>query len=82
MKTIDELMEKIPLDWRYRWCEAESCYCMGCVNKSGRLPYDKNDWQEWKSRNPNDHKTPDDHLIYQDPGPRKAAWEAWNKKPE
>jgi len=56
--SIDDAMQNIYPEWRYRWCEAKTCYCMGCVNISGRLNYSKKDWLDWKLRHPpDDHKT-------------------------
>lgn len=38
MKTlaqIIEVMTLVPYDWRWRYCEARVCACMGCVNRYG-----------------------------------------------
>jgi len=55
MKTneeVDKLMLTVYPEWRYRWCEAEICGCMGCVNRSGGKPVTKEEWQDWVRRNP------------------------------
>jgi hypothetical protein len=35
-KEIDEILKNIPYEsWKERWCKADICACMGCVNGSG-----------------------------------------------
>jgi hypothetical protein len=53
--SIDARMEAMPHDWRYRWCEAEFCACLGAANCSGRLLADgvtKTAWSEWVAAHP------------------------------
>lgn len=33
---VDEIMQQIPADWRYRWCRAQVCACMGCVQTGNK----------------------------------------------
>ena len=52
---VDAFMEKLSPRWRYRWCNADLCGCLGCVNVSGhigRSGFTKEDWQDWGDRNP------------------------------
>ena len=53
---IDKLMQSMPVENRYRWCEAELCACLGCCNRGPRgliaLGFNKADWLWWKTRNP------------------------------
>ena len=55
-ETLDEAMNRLPSDWKYRWCEPQGfgCACMGAANCSGRLGgrFTKAQWQEWVSNNP------------------------------
>lgn len=55
--SIDEMMQKMPEYWRYRWCEATgACGCMGAANCSGGLyGVTKSDWQSWVNENPDPH---------------------------
>lgn len=56
---IDKIMADMPLEWRYRWCEAKLCCCLGCANVSGRLKelgFNKGDWAWWCRRNPEPKK--------------------------
>ena len=53
--TIDKFMETVPLRWRYHWCNAEICCCLGCINKATKFfqhGFTKEDWQKWVERNP------------------------------
>lgn len=51
--TIDELMNDLSEDWRYRYCEAGRCACMGCVNNElARNGFSKEDWETWVAANP------------------------------
>lgn len=34
--NVDQVMQSIPAAWRGRWCEAEVCACMGCVQIGNR----------------------------------------------
>lgn len=34
---VDAVMQTVPVKWRARWCEAEQCACMGCVQVGNRL---------------------------------------------
>lgn len=52
MKNIDAIMQGLPIQWRYYWCEAEICACLGCANGSGRADITKAEWEEWVKRNP------------------------------
>ena len=47
MRTIDEInriIQKIPKEWRNRWCSAGECGCMGCVNGSGHAYLTKDEY--------------------------------------
>lgn len=50
---FNAVMNSIPSSHRYRWCNAEACFCMGCVNlqvlKAG---FTQTDHQEWVRRTP------------------------------
>jgi hypothetical protein len=51
--SFDELMAIMPEKWRERWCSAEVCGCMGCVNGSGHLEsygHTKEDWVRWRAQ--------------------------------
>ena len=49
--TIDELMVDAP--FKYRWCDADLCACMGCVNNFiATNGFTREQWEEWVSRNP------------------------------
>lgn len=56
-EIMDEIMAKMPINWRYYWCESEKgCACAGCANRAGQLTklgYSKKDWEEWIKANPN-----------------------------
>lgn len=54
-------MEKVSPYWRCRWCEAEICACMGCVNRSGGANITKQDWIEWVNNNPKTNLPNTDH---------------------
>lgn len=48
-------MEKMPEEWRYRWCKARLCCCLGCANVAGKLiklGFTEQDWEDWVKRNP------------------------------
>lgn len=50
-RRIDEEMERMPKAWRRRWCNSQTCACMGCANISGGLRekgFTKEDWLRWK----------------------------------
>lgn len=52
--SLDEIMRKMPEDWRKRWCEPGKlgCACLGCANGSGGLirnGYTKQDWETWRA---------------------------------
>ena len=51
-RVVDLIMEKMPLEWRYHWCDSIVCNCMDCVNRAGNFPLSKQDWEEWVKRNP------------------------------
>jgi hypothetical protein len=56
-EDVDAVMAMIPSNWRKRWCDADICACLGCVNRSGmsRVPPDfritKEEWRDWVDRN-------------------------------
>lgn len=55
MKNLNDIMQSMPADWRYRWCDAVLCGCLGCANASGGVSgggFDKLDWQLWVADNP------------------------------
>jgi len=40
MKTLSEvnsILQTIPEPWRYKWCCAEKCACVGCVQIGNRV---------------------------------------------
>ena len=52
---LSEVLHAMDIGWRYRWCEAGICGCMGCSNISGslrRLGFTKAEWDMWVKRNP------------------------------
>jgi hypothetical protein len=52
LRAIEAAMQKMPHNWRMRWCEAQACACMGCVNRSGglqQLGFTKEQWTAWKN---------------------------------
>lgn len=54
-QAIEMAMREMPYGWRMRWCEAETCFCMGCANRSGkleRLGFTKEQWTAWKNSLP------------------------------
>lgn len=54
--NIQTIMQAIPSDWRYTWCESEVCGCLGCANRSGGATASgvlKSEWQKWVKDNPN-----------------------------
>jgi len=55
MNDINIIMNKMPLEWCYKWCENRICCCLGCANVSGGLTkngFTKQDWQKWVNENP------------------------------
>jgi hypothetical protein len=54
VEDVDREMQMIPASWRNRWCDSQTCACMGCANISGGLcakGYTKEDWEQWRKRN-------------------------------
>lgn len=54
-EKVNEIMQSMPLDWRYRWCEAVVCACLGCANRSGDAKAEgvtKAEWEQWVKDNP------------------------------
>ena len=54
-KQVNEIMQLVPLDWRYYWCEAQICGCLGCANRSGGVKakgVTKQEWEQWVIDNP------------------------------
>ncbi len=52
---LSEVLNTMPEGWRYNWCEAGMCGCMGCCNISGslrNLGFTKDDWYAWCQANP------------------------------
>lgn len=57
-KIVDWLMNFVDEETRYRWCDANLCACMGCINGSAvhifkRLqaePITYEEWLDWKER--------------------------------
>jgi len=55
MQKLNIIMKKMPQEWRYNWCDAGLCCCLGCCNVSGRLlklGFTKQDWEQWIKENP------------------------------
>jgi hypothetical protein len=51
-KTINEVMDAMPEQWRHRWCGGGICGCLGCSNRSGGLlshGFTQKDWEDWKA---------------------------------
>lgn len=61
---LHEAMMAMPESWRYRWCEAGLCGCMGGANCSGRLAgrFSREQWAQWVAEHP-------------DPRPSQPAFE-------
>lgn len=57
---IDSVMESLPLESRYRWCEAKYCCCLGCCTRGSEgliaLGFNKGDWNWWVTRHPEPEK--------------------------
>lgn len=54
MDKLNELMQNMPEPWRKRWCNSQTCACMGCANISGGLRaagFTKEDYLKWKALN-------------------------------
>ena len=54
MDKLSELMQNMPEQWRKRWCNSQTCACMGCANISGGLMaagFTKEDYFKWKALN-------------------------------
>ncbi len=52
---LNKIMESMPIDWRYYWCDSIFCACSGCANSSGGLNKNgvkKEDWTKWVEENP------------------------------
>jgi len=49
-KEVDAIMETMPIEWRDRWCRAEICGCMGCVQSGSNCRITEREWLEWKAR--------------------------------
>jgi len=53
---IDRFMKKMPVSWRYNWCERGlDCECVGAANCAGgtaKAGFNRKDWEDWVSRNP------------------------------
>lgn len=52
-EEVNKEMEKVFPEFRERWCESKSCWCMGCVNVSARANITKQEWLEWLERQKN-----------------------------
>jgi hypothetical protein len=52
---VDAIMQTMPEDWRYRWCESKVCACMGCVGVGSR-DVTKAEWHVWVSRQSDERK--------------------------
>lgn len=66
-EEVNKIMQSIPLDWRYRWCEARVCCCLGCANASGGAKakgVTKADWEEWVRNNPAPEKDKRGNYIW------------------
>jgi len=58
-EEVNKIMQSLPLEWRYRWCEAGPCCCLGCANVSGNVKakgVTKAEWEEWVKDNPEPKK--------------------------
>ena len=54
-EQLHSIMMTIPVDWRYYWCGANACGCLGCVNKSGGLAtkgFTQEEHAQWVRENP------------------------------
>lgn len=53
---LHDIMLAMPSHWRYFWCGADICGCLGCANASGGVRaagFTQEDWQQWVDKNPN-----------------------------
>lgn len=54
-EQVDAAMMAVNAHWRYRWCDAGVCGCMGAANCSGQVTrhgVTKEDWQAWVAAHP------------------------------
>lgn len=51
-ELFNSIIDKMPEEWRNRWCEATVCACAGAANCGGlsEAGFTKQDWLEWKRR--------------------------------
>lgn len=65
LAELNEAMQHVNPDWRYRWCENKICGCMGGANCSGRLSprFTKDEWKEWVELNPPKEKGAESFVI-------------------
>jgi len=52
MISVNDRMQKVYPANRYRWCEADVCGCVGCVNRSSGIRITKEEWEQWVKENP------------------------------
>lgn len=65
-EEIDSILGLLPFDWRWRWCIAEECGCLGGVNCSGRSilvqknidPPTYEEWADFVRRHPDPRPQP------------------------
>lgn len=82
-QVVDDIMQSIDPHWRYRWCEAKACGCMGAVNCSARTSshktfeggwVTKQEWQTWVAENPKDPREERNQELR-----AKMFWDAYCK---
>ena len=53
---IDEIMQSMPVEHRYRWCDSELCACIGCCNRGSEgliaKGFNRADHLWWIARHP------------------------------
>lgn len=61
-EQVNDVMLGMEPSWRYHWCKAQVCGCMGCTNVSGQAGWKgvtKEQWEAWVASNPEPEPVPD-----------------------
>ncbi|MNE79973.1 hypothetical protein D3C80_1765040 [compost metagenome] len=61
-EQVNDVMMGIHPEWRYNWCNAVVCGCMGCTNVSGQAGWKgvtKEQWEAWVASNPKPDPVPE-----------------------
>ena len=84
MKTFEEInkiMLTIPEKWRYHWCKAEVCACLGCVQVGNRVVmYEKDTGKKFMGDPEYIAEQKITNTIYEKYKVTKEEWELWKKK--